>query len=490
MQNENIACDLIIFGAKGDLACRKLLPALYQLEKKNKLHSDMRIIGVGRANWDKIIYIKTVYQSLQQFMNETIIDNIWKKLSSRLEFCNLDVTNITHFKKLKIIVSAKSKSIIINYLAMPPSTYKKICQGLGSIDLNLDPNRIVVEKPLGSSLQSSQEINDTMSEYFKESQIFRIDHYLGKETILNLLAFRFSNSLFYHNWNNKFIDHVQITVSEEIGVEGRLNYFNKTGQIRDMLQNHLLQILTMITMTLPKDSCANSIRDEKVKILSALRPFKIADKNKILTLGQYTSGILNSKRVPSYLEEIGPNAISTTETFVSMRVNIDNSQWFGVPFFLRTGKRLFKKCSTIIIFFKKLPNNLFKKDHRSLPKNKLIIYLQPNEGISLKILNKKPSLDPEYQLDEINLNFHYSKQFIKLELSDAYEKLLLECIRGTQSLFVRRDEVELAWKWVDSILIYLKTSTQLPNLYKSGTWGPEMSTIMINNNGYQWNNEL
>ncbi|XBC42603.1 MAG: glucose-6-phosphate dehydrogenase [Buchnera aphidicola (Kaburagia rhusicola ensigallis)] len=489
MKETNTTCYLVIFGAKGDLACRKLLPSLYQLEKIKKLSKNMKIIGVGRANWDKNIYSTVVRKSLEKFMNENIKKNIWNIFSLRLEFCNLDVNNIHSFYELKKMF-IKTNHLIINYFAVPPNTFSAICQGLGKINLNLEPTRIIIEKPLGSSLQTSQNINHEISKYFKENQIFRIDHYLGKETILNLLAFRFSNSIFYHNWNNNFIDHIQITIAEKIGVEGRKEYFDNTGQIRDMVQNHLLQILTIITMSPPTDLCSENIQNEKIKVLKSLRPFNKKNIHKKVILGQYSSGIINEKKIPSYLEDIGENIDSKTETFVSMKVNIDNKQWYGVPFYLRTGKRLPKKYSEIVVYFKNIPINIFNHQDGNLPKNKVIISLQPNEGINIQILNKIPGLESNYKLDITNFNFSYSQHFKKYKLFDAYERLLLESIRGNRSLFVSRDEVELAWHWIDSIFSSFSSQKKLLHLYPSGTWGPRSSHDMMQKDGYEWNDVL
>ncbi|XBC40556.1 MAG: glucose-6-phosphate dehydrogenase [Buchnera aphidicola (Nurudea yanoniella)] len=486
MNNINTTCDLVIFGAKGDLSCRKLLPSLYQLEKNKKLSKDMRIIGVGRAQWDKKDYLKIVRQSLKKFMKEKIEEDIWKIFSFRFEFCNLDVNNTNNFFELKKMFHDINK-LIIYYFAMPQNTFSAICKGLKKTRLNVEPSRIIIEKPLGSSLKTSKKINSDISKYFKENQVFRIDHYLGKETILNLLTFRFSNSLFYYNWNNNFIDHVQITISEDIGVEGRNEYFDNAGQIRDMVQNHMLQILTTITMSQPIDLCSNSIKDEKIKILQALRPFKDTNIQEKIILGQYSSNVINGKKISSYLEDIGKNSSSNTETFVSMKVNIDNKQWIGVPFYLRTGKRMLKKHSEIVISFKHSSTNIFNKNYPNLPTNKIIIFLQPNEGITIKILNKFPELEFNYKLNTIDLNFNYAKHFKSLKLFDAYERLLLESIRGNHSLFVRRDEVELAWNWIDSIFDALKLRKQPLFLYPSGTWGPISSNDMLKKDGYNWN---
>ncbi|MDN6072302.1 MAG: glucose-6-phosphate dehydrogenase, partial [Enterobacterales bacterium] len=434
------ACDLVIFGAKGDLARRKLLPSLYQLEKAGHIHPDTRIIGVGRADWDKDAYTKVVREALDTFLKEKVDEELWATLSARLDFCNLDVNDTQHFKNLAKMLDQK-KRVTINYFAMPPSTFGAICQGLGASGLNKDPSRIVMEKPLGTDLESSRAINNQVAEFFDESQVYRIDHYLGKETVLNLLALRFANSLFANNWDNSMIDSVQITVAEEVGIEGRWGYFDKAGQMRDMIQNHLLQILTMIAMSPPADLSTDRIRDEKVKVLRSLRRINHSNVRDTTVRGQYTAGFVQGKKVPGYLEEEGANKTSNTETFVSIRVDIDNWRWAGVPFYLRTGKRLPSKCSEVVIYFKNPPLNLFSDSYQELPQNKLTIRLQPDEGVQIDILNKVPGLEHKHRLQTTKLDLSFSDTFHQEHLADAYERLLLETMRGIQALFVRRDEV-------------------------------------------------
>ncbi|MDX7999469.1 glucose-6-phosphate dehydrogenase [Xenorhabdus sp. Reich] len=480
------ACNLVIFGAKGDLARRKLMPSLYQLEKAGYIHPDTRIIGVGRADWDKKAYTKVVEEALTTFMSEKLDTELWKKLSSRLEFCNLDVNETDHFTQLAKILD-KDNLPTIHYFAMPPSTFGAVCHGLGAAGLNKEPNRVVMEKPLGTDLDSSIAINDEVAKYFNEKQIYRIDHYLGKETVLNLLALRFANSLFVNNWDHRTIDHVQITVAEEVGIEGRWGYFDQAGQMRDMIQNHLLQILTMIAMSPPADLTADRIRDEKVKVLRSLRRIDHTNVREKTVRGQYTAGFVHGKKVPGYLEEEGANKASKTESFVSIRVDIDDWRWSGVPFYLRTGKRLPAKCSEVVVYFKEPSLNLFAESYQQLPQNKLTIRLQPDEGIDIDVLNKAPGLEHKHRLQTTKLDLSFSETFNQKHLADAYERLLLEAMRGIQALFVRRDEVEEAWKWVDSIMEAWASDNEPPKPYQAGTWGPVASIALITRDGRSWN---
>ncbi|WP_350304039.1 glucose-6-phosphate dehydrogenase [Photorhabdus viridis] len=480
------ACDLVIFGAKGDLARRKLLPSLYQLEKAGYIHPETRIIGVGRADWDKKAYTQVVEEALNTFLPEKLNPELWNALSARLNFCNLDVNQKEDFTRLKKILKQDNRPAI-HYFAMPPSTFGSVCHGLGLAGLNKEPNRVVMEKPLGTDLESSKAINDEVAKYFNECQVYRIDHYLGKETVLNLLALRFANSLFVNNWDNRTIDHVQITVAEEVGIEGRWGYFDQAGQMRDMIQNHLLQILTMIAMSPPADLTTDHIRDEKVKVLRSLRRIDHTNVREKTVRGQYTAGFVQGNKVPGYLEEEGANQSSRTETFVSIRVDIDDWRWAGVPFYLRTGKRLPTKCSEVVVYFKKPALNLFSESYQQLPQNKLTIRLQPDEGIDIEVLNKAPGLEHKHRLQTTKLDLSFSETFNHIPLADAYERLLLEAMRGIQALFVRRDEVEEAWKWVDSIMNAWAADNDAPKPYQAGTWGPVASVAMITRDGRSWN---
>ncbi|EMI5489424.1 glucose-6-phosphate dehydrogenase [Providencia stuartii] len=486
VHNAAQACDLIIFGTKGDLARRKLLPSLYQLEKAGYIHPETRIIGVGRAQWSQSDYVEFVEKAFHEFLKEDLDPELWERLSSRLDFCNLDVNQTENFDSLAQMLKQDCHPAI-HYFAMPPSTFGAVCHGLGHAGLNKQPNRVVMEKPLGTDLASSQEINNEVAKYFDESQVYRIDHYLGKETVLNLLALRFANSLFINNWDNRTIDHVQITVAEEVGIEGRWGYFDQAGQMRDMVQNHLLQILTMIAMSPPADLTTDRIRDEKVKVLRSLRRIDHTNVREKAVRGQYTAGFVQGNKVPGYLEEEGANKKSMTETFVALRVDIDDWRWAGVPFYLRTGKRLPAKCSEVVVYFKKPALNIFSESYQELPQNKLTIRLQPDEGIDIEIMNKAPGLDHKHRLQTTKLDLSFSETFNQTHLADAYERLLLEAMRGIQALFVRRDEVEEAWKFVDSIMDAWAMDNEAPKPYQAGTWGPIASVAMITRDGRSWN---
>ncbi len=481
----NKACDLILFGTKGDLARRKLLPALYQLERASLLHPDSRIIGVARDAMTLPEYVALVETNLQKFIKEPIDADVWQRLQQKLVYVQIDLSKEADYLKLKD-VTTPAKRIPVSYFATAPSLFGNICKGLDAAGLSEEPSRVVLEKPIGHCLESSKVINDEVARYFKESQIYRIDHYLGKETVLNLLALRFANAIFASNWDHNAIDHVQISVAEEVGVEGRWGYYDDAGQMRDMVQNHLLQVLSLIAMEPPARLDADSIRDEKLKVLKALRPINLQNVQEKTVRGQYTAGFVGGKAVPGYLEEEDARPNSKTETFVAIKVDIDNWRWAGVPFYLRTGKRMPNKVSEVVICFKPQPHNIFHETYKQLPANKLIIRLQPDEGVEIQIMNKIPGLGETMQLQQSKLDLSFDETFKAQRIADAYERLLLEAMLGNQYLFVRRDEVEQAWKWVDGILDAWRMTNEPPKAYQAGSWGPVAAISLLARDDRNW----
>ncbi|MGB0733793.1 MAG: glucose-6-phosphate dehydrogenase, partial [Pontibacterium sp.] len=350
-------------------------------------------------------------------------------------------------------------------------------------------SRVVLEKPIGQNLESSNEVNNKVAEYFDESQIYRIDHFLGKETVQNLLALRFANPMFGSQWNQNHITHVEITVAEKVGIEGRWGYFDQAGQMRDMVQNHLLQLVCLIAMDPPSDLTADSIRDEKVKVLKALRPITGDMHNTHVVRGRYTKGMIDGLSVPGYMDEEDANPDSTTETFIALKAHLKSWRWAGVPFYLRTGKRMPEKLSQITIHFKKQPHFIFDESQRELAKNKLIIRLQPEEGISLQIQNKDQGLSKGMRLRSEPLKLNFEQAFEQERIPDAYERLLLEVVEGNQYLFVRRDEVEHAWKWCDQLIEHWTESHKAPQPYHAGSWGPKNADLMIMKEGHCWHED-
>ncbi|WP_425557395.1 glucose-6-phosphate dehydrogenase [Ferrimonas pelagia] len=468
----------------GDLARRKLLPAMYQLDRAGLLHEDTRIVGIARSEMSQEDYVGAVQKALNTFVKETLDQTVAERFIKRLCYYATDFTDPAGFKGLQKILNPNS--VMVNYFATPPSIYGAIGNCLKENGLIKADTRVVLEKPIGNDLESSKVINNQVAEYFAEKQIYRIDHYLGKETVQNLVALRFANSLFSSKWDNRTIDHVQITVAEEVGIEGRWGYFDEAGQMRDMIQNHLLQVLSLVAMDPPVNLDADSIRDEKVKVLKSLRPIDQTNIYENTVRGQYTAGFLKGESVPGYLEEEGAKTDSNCETFVAMRVDIDNWRWAGVPFYLRSGKRMPTKHSEIVVHFKNPPHNLYKDLYRDLPANKLTIRLQPHEGVEIQMMNKVPGLDSTTRLQTTKLDLSFSDTFKNERIADAYERLLLECMLGNQALFVRRDEVEQAWTWCDSILNAWEASNEPPKNYPAGSWGPVASVAMITRDNRAW----
>lgn len=480
------AIDFVLFGTLGDLARRKLLPSLYQLEKANFLHEGTNIIGVARQTMSNNEYIEAVRENCEKFLGEEICEETWSKFIKRLKYVNINMTEEKDYKKLCKHVDVDR--VMVCYFATPPSIFGHICRGMNAAGVIDESVRVVLEKPIGHDFESSEVINNQVAEFFHEKQIYRIDHYLGKETVLNLIALRFANSIFATNWDHNCIDHVQISVSESVGIEGRWGYFDDAGQMRDMVQNHLLQILSLVAMEPPATLDADSIRDEKLKVLKALRPINANNIAEKTVRGQYIAGFVAGQEVPGYLEEPDANQKSRTETFVAIKAEIDNWRWAGVPFYLRTGKRLPTKVSEIVIYFKRQPHNLFGDSFASLPQNKLVIRLQPEEGVEVTVMNKVPGLTSSGSMDlqKSKLDLSFSEEFADQRIADAYEKLLLEVMLGNQALFVRRDEVEQAWTYVDSIIGAWNGNNELPEPYQAGTWGPVSSIGLLAREDRNW----
>ena len=479
------ASEIVIFGALGDLSRRKLLPSLYQLDLAGLLGDEARIVCVARNDITLEQFTQQINEGLNEFIAEALDVNAVSKFLARLVYQQLDFKNIKAYSELAATLASK-QSPRVYYFSTPPAIYGDISEGLKSAKLIKDNDRVVMEKPIGHCLESSKVINDQVSRYFNENQIYRIDHYLGKETVLNLLVLRFANSLFTNNWDRNCIDHVQITVAESVGIEGRWGFYDEAGQMRDMVQNHLLQILSLLAMEPPADLSADSVRDEKLKVIKALKPITRQNVKEKTVRGQYADGYLNGVAVPGYLNEEGAKANSGTETFVAIKAEIDNWRWAGVPFYLRTGKRMPKKHSEIVVHFKQQPHNIFSESYADLPSNKLTIRLQPDEGVELEMMNKIPGIASQMQIHENKLDLSFSEAYDNQRVVDAYERLLLEVVKGDQSLFVRRDEVEAAWQWADSIIAAWQSTNETPKPYAAGSWGPVSSISLIARDDRQW----
>ncbi len=485
MGDSKNACDFSIFGVLGDLSRRKLIPSLYQLDKVGLLDVDTRIIGVARHELSQEEFVAKMRESLETFIKEELDQEVVERLLARLHYVliNLDVPD--EYTRLGEVIDQEQR-VLVNYFSVAPFLFDDICKGLAHAGIVTSETRVVLEKPIGRDLETSQEINDTVAKVFTEEQVYRIDHYLGKETVMNLLALRFANSIFTTNWDHNTIDHVQITVAEEVGIEGRFGYFDGSGQLRDMVQNHLMQILTLVAMEPPVNMDGDSIRNEKLKVLKALRPITVDTVEEKTVRGQYSGGFIRGKAVPGYLEEEGGNPKSTTESFVALRVDIDNWRWADVPFYLRTGKRLTTKRSEVVIYFKRLPHNIFKDSYKKLPRNKLVIRLQPDEGVEIEMMNKVPGIGKGIKLQKTLLDLSFSDAFESERVADAYERLILETMNGNQSLFIRRDEVERSWQWIDTIQKAWAQSNEPPRQYPAGAWGPVASVAMLARDGREW----
>lgn len=471
--------DIVIFGGLGDLAIRKIFPALYYRLQAGQINTSSRVIVISRGKKSQSEF-KTL---LKEKLAHSIEDQDAKTFSQLLKICTYvqaDLTKESSLSVLKNHLRNDENIIRVYYFSVPSSIFGSITKNLYSENLITDQSRVVLEKPLGHDSVSSKLINSEISEFFHESQIFRIDHYLGKETVQNLMVLRFANNLYENAWNSQNIENVQITVSEELGVGTRGGYYDKYGALLDMIQNHLLQLLCLVAMEPPSVLEANNVRDEKLKVLNALRLFNDKMVLDQTVKGQYTRGKIKGESVLSYLEDIN-HFTSDTETFVAIRADIDNWRWAGVPFYLRTGKRLTKRYSEIVINFKNVPHNIFPNE-KPIVNNKLIISLQPEERIELVQTVKIPG-PGGYRYKPTSLVLDYSSSF-KERFPDAYERLLIDVIRGNQTLFMRKDEVEASWVWIDSITKHWKLTKMENNLYNSGSLGPGDKILV---DGHTWN---
>jgi glucose-6-phosphate 1-dehydrogenase len=476
---------LLLFGATGDLARRMLLPSLYGLDSDGLLPDDLRIVGTARTELDDAAFRGRADEALREHLPDGFYqDGVAKRFLSRLHYVPLDIRDAAGFDRLAKTIGDPCHGLGI-FLSTAPSLFKPTIDGLAAAGLACPTVRMALEKPLGTDLESSREINDAVASAFPEERTFRIDHYLGKETVQNLLALRFANSMFEPLWNSAHIDHVQITVAETIGLEGRGDYYDGSGALRDMVQNHMLQLLALVAMEPPAGLDATAVRDEKVKVLRALRPITAADAEANTVVGQYVRGAIEGEPVPGYAEEIGRD--SATETFVAIKAHVDNWRWKGVPFYLRTGKRMPQRDSEIFIQFRDVPYSIFASRGATTRPNKLIIGLQPEETISLHLMAKTPGLDRQgIRLREIPLDIGLANAFSEYRRRIAYERLLLDLIEGDPTLFVRRDEVEAQWGWVDRIRAAWAERGMTPKPYPAGTWGPTAAIALAERDGISW----
>ncbi len=475
---------LLLFGATGDLARRMLLPSLFGLDSEGLLPEDLRIVATARSSHDQDSFRNLAETALRKAVEaDRLKPEALAHFLRRLHYVPLDASDPTQFQTLAAAVDPEHHPVA-TFLSTAPSLFRATIAGLAASGLAGGTARLALEKPLGIDLASSREINDAVAEAFPEKRTFRIDHYLGKETVQNLLALRFGNSLFEPLWNAQHIEHVQITVAETVGLEGRIDYFDGTGSLRDMVQNHMLQLLALTAMEPPAQFDASAIRNEKVKVLRSLRRIGPETAARHTVIGQYRPGAVAGLPVSGYTEELGRP--SDTETFVAIKAHIDNWRWKGVPFYMRTGKRMPSRQSEIFIQFRGVPHSIFAHRGAIAQPNKLIIRLQPEETISLLMMTKQPGLDRDgIRLREVPLDLG-AVAFADVRRRIAYERLLLDLIEGDPTLFVRRDEVEAQWEWIDAIRQGWVANAMTPRPYAAGTWGPSAAIALTERDGVTW----
>lgn len=494
------ACAVVIFGASGDLTRRKLMPALYNLAVSRSLPTGFAVVGVARRAKTHDAFRAEMKEGVSQFSRRKPLDPaLWPDFEKSISYVAGTFEAKKTYDDLRAHLEHLDKErgtrgSRLYYLAVPPSEFGVIMKNLKEAGLVAPPSlqarshgpwtRVIIEKPFGHDLESARTLNDTVAETFDESQVFRIDHYLGKETVQNLLVFRFANSLFEPLWNREHVDHVQITVAEEIGVEGRGKFFEEVGVTRDIVENHLMQLLTLAAMEPPISLSADAVRDEKVKVLRSLRPMERSLVQENVVRGQYARGYVKGDEVPGYREEPDVAKDSRTETFVAMRVFVDNWRWGGVPFYVRAGKRLARRVTEIAIQFKKVPHGLFRAPDGGISPNVLTIRIQPDEGIALRFTTKEPG--QHTVLRDVAMDFRYGAAFGS-NTPEAYERLLLDAMRGDATLFTRRDEVEEQWAYIDRVFdAWRAEASAPPPTYGAGTWGPEQADDLLARDGRRW----
>ncbi len=490
------SCIIVIFGASGDLTRRKLLPALYNLRVDGLLSENFAVLGLGRKTLSDDDFRAIAKDGIEQFSRQTLKPDTWETFQDRLFYCAGDIGASDYYatirERLKTIEAQYHlPSSHIFYLAIPPGSFAPACEGLHQAGLVVPADqsetysRVIVEKPIGHDLASAKVINTAIGNVFDESQIYRIDHYLGKETVQNIMVMRFANSIFEPLWNHKYIDHVQLTVSEAVTLGSRAAYYEGAGALRDMIQNHILQLLCLIAMEPPYSLDPDVVRNARMDVLRGLRPIRGKDVEEMTVRAQYAHGTINGQEVPGYRREDGVKPDSTTETYVALKVFVENWRWAGVPFFIRTGKAMTKRASEIAVQFKEIPEILFNANP-SLPQapNVLKLRIQPEEGLSLRVISKVPGT--KANTHPVEMNFQYGDAF-EAPSPEAYERLLLDVMTGDASLFMRRDAVEASWAWVTDILEGWATHGHkwLPE-YQAGTWGPVEADRLIQSEGHHW----
>ena len=474
--------DLVVFGATGDLANRKIFPALYKRLVAGQMPAEARVIGLGRSPHTPEALRHGLAASIRAHVDGAVDEDCLARLLARVDYLPLDALGETGWVELADRLGEPDERIRVFYLSVAPGLFEPICDRLGRHGLTTPESRIVAEKPFGHDFESARSLNLHLGAHFTESQLYRIDHYLGKETVQNLMAIRFANALFEPLWNARFVDHVQITVAESIGVAGRGDYYDHAGALRDMVQNHLMQLLCLIAMEPPSRFAPDPVRDEKLKVIRAIEPFDAEQVREGTVRGQYRAG----GGMASYADDIGRTG-SRTESFVAMKLRIANWRWSGTPFYLRTGKRLRARFSEIAVTFREAPHSVFAQTVRRLPANVLVIRLQPDEGITLRMTIKEPG-PGGMRLMEVPLDMTFAEALDGrgLQLPDAYERLLMDVVRGDQTLFMRGDEVEAAWAWIDPIAAAWEADHRLPQPYDSGTSGPDDALMLMHRDHRRW----